>query len=140
MRHFSGGRHSRSRDPTDIATDAAPTRGGSAVQHEESMSLKLRNLSVRSRFHLVMALVTLSLVVLAAWSAIAAHADLATVTTLFDQADATAGQVGALRESMATVRRYQAEMMATAVSNPTGVEAIHAAWKKEIAAVLAGGD
>ena len=42
------------------------------------MSLKLRNLSVRSRFHLVMALVTLSLVVLAAWSAIAAHADLPT--------------------------------------------------------------
>jgi methyl-accepting chemotaxis protein len=104
------------------------------------MSFKLRNLSVRSRFHLVMALVTLSLVVLAAWSAVAARTDLATVTSLFDQADATAGQVGGLRESMATVRRYQAEMMATAVSNPTGVGALHAAWKKEIGAVLAGGD
>jgi methyl-accepting chemotaxis protein len=99
----------------------------------------LRNISVRSRFYLVMSLVTIALVGLAAWSTLAARADNATVTELFDKADATAQRVGALRESMASVRRYQAEMMATAVSNPTGVEPLHAAWKKEIAALDAGG-
>ena len=52
---------------------------------------------------------------------------------MFDQAEATAQQVGSLRESMASVRRYQAEMIATAVSNPTGVGPLHDAWKKEIA-------
>ena len=100
----------------------------------------LRNISVRSRFYLVMTLVSLSLVVLAGWGALAARSDIATVTELFDKADATARQVGEMRESMASVRRYQAEMMATAVSNPTGVEPIHAAWKKEIAALNAGGE
>jgi methyl-accepting chemotaxis protein len=100
----------------------------------------LRNLSVRSRFYLVMALVSLSLVVLAVWGVLAARSNITTVTELFDKADATARQVGEMRESMASVRRYQAEMMATAVSNPTGVEPIHAAWKKEIAALNADGD
>jgi len=99
----------------------------------------MRNISVRSRFYLVMALVSLSLLVLAGWGALAARANIATVTGLFDKAGATAQQVGAMRESMASVRRYQAEMMATAVSNPSGVEPIHAAWKKELAALDAGG-
>jgi methyl-accepting chemotaxis protein len=100
----------------------------------------LRNISVRSRFYLVMTLVSISLVVLAGWSALASHAAISTVTELFDKADTTAQRVGALRESMASVRRYQAEMMATAVSNPTGVEPLHAAWKKEIGALNAGGE
>jgi methyl-accepting chemotaxis protein len=98
----------------------------------------LRNISVRSRFYLVMAVVSLSLVVFAAWGSLAARSNIAVVTALFDRADASAQQVGAMRESLASVRRYQAEMMATAVSNPTGVEPIHAAWKKELAALDEG--
>ena len=100
----------------------------------------LRQISVRSRFYLVMSLVTISLLVQAGWGMLAAHGGIATITEQFDQADATAQQVGALREAMASVRRYQAEMIATAVSNPTGVAPLHQAWKKQVEALNAGGD
>ncbi len=102
--------------------------------------LSMRNISVRSRFYLVMSLVAISLLVQAGWGWVSAQSGISTVTVLFDQAEVTAGQVASLRESMATVRRYQAEMIATAVSNPTGVGPLHDAWKKEIGALGAGGD
>ena len=102
--------------------------------------LSMRNISVRSRFYLVMSLVAISLLVQAGWGWVSAQSGVSTITVLFDQADATAQQVGSLRESMASVRRYQAEMIATAVSNPTGVGPLHDAWKKEIDALNAGGD
>ena len=102
--------------------------------------LSMRNISVRSRFYLVMSLVAISLLVQAGWGWFSAQSGISTVTVLFDQADATAQQVGSLRESMASVRRYQAEMISTAVSNPTGVGPLHDAWKKEIGALNAGGE
>ncbi|MFL6679544.1 MAG: hypothetical protein ACJ8IK_14490, partial [Burkholderiaceae bacterium] len=61
----------------------------------------MRNISVRSRFYLVMSLVAISLMVQAGWGWLSAQSGISTVTVLFDQADATAQQVGALRESMA---------------------------------------
>ncbi len=100
----------------------------------------MRNISVRSRFYLVMSLVAISLLIQAGWGMVSARTSISTVTDMFDQADGTAQQVGALRESMASLRRYQAEMIATAVSNPTGVEAVHQAWKKEIDALNTGGE
>ncbi|MFL6625549.1 MAG: methyl-accepting chemotaxis protein [Vitreoscilla sp.] len=100
----------------------------------------MRNISVRSRFYLVMSLVAISLMVQAGWGWLSAQSGISTVTVLFDQADATAQQVGALRESMASVRRYQAEMIATAVSNPSGVAPVHDAWKSAIGALNTGGD
>ena len=102
--------------------------------------LSMRNISVRSRFYLVMALVAISLLIQAGWGWVSAQSGISTVTVLFDQADATAQQIGALRESMASVRRYQAEMIATAVSNPTDVGHLHDAWKKEIVSLNSGGD
>jgi methyl-accepting chemotaxis protein len=102
--------------------------------------LSMRNISVRSRFHLVMALVAISLLIQAGWGWVSAQSGISTVTVLFDQADATAQQIGTLRESMASVRRYQAEMIATAVSNPTDVGHLHDAWKKEIVSLNTGGD
>jgi methyl-accepting chemotaxis protein len=102
--------------------------------------LSMRNISVRSRFYLVMSLVAISLLVQAGWGMVSAQSGISTVTVMFDQADATAQQVASLRESMATIRRYQAEMIATAVSNPTGVGPLHEAWQKQIAALNTGGD
>ena len=102
--------------------------------------LSMRNISVRSRFYLVMSLVAISLLVQAGWGWISAQSGISTVTVLFDQAEGTARQVGSLRESMASIRRYQAEMIATAVSNPTGVGPLHDAWKKEINTLNSGGD
>jgi methyl-accepting chemotaxis protein len=101
--------------------------------------LSMRNISVRSRFHVVMSLVAISLLVQAGWGMVSARTGITTVTEMFDQADTTAQQVGAMREAMASVRRYQAEMIATAVSNPTGVEPVHQSWKKQIAALNEGG-
>ena len=102
--------------------------------------LSMRNISVRSRFYLVMSLVAISLLVQAGWGMISSQSGISTVTVLFDQAETTASQVGQLRESMASIRRYQAEMIATAVSNPTAVSALHDAWKKEIGNLNSGGD
>jgi len=102
--------------------------------------LSMRNISVRSRFYLVMSLVAISLLVQAGWGWISAQSGSSDVTVLFDQAEATAQQVAGLRESMASVRRYQAEMIATAVSNPTGVGPLHDTWKKEIGTLGGGGD
>ncbi len=102
--------------------------------------LSMRNISVRSRFYLVMSLVAISLLVQAGWGAVAARGGISTVTEMFNQADLTATQVAELRESMASIRRYQAEMIAVAVSNPTGVEPVHQSWKKQVAALNAGGD
>jgi methyl-accepting chemotaxis protein len=102
--------------------------------------LSMRNISVRSRFYLVMSLVAISLLIQAGWGMISSQSGISTVTVMFDQAEATAQQVGTLRESMASLRRYQAEMIATAVSNPTGVGPLHEAWKKEIASLNNGGD
>ncbi len=100
----------------------------------------MRNISVRSRFHVVMTLVSLALIVLAVWSMVAARGSIATVTELFDQADQSAQQVAVLRESTASMRRYQAEMIAASVSNPTEVGHLHDAWKKAVVAIGAGGD
>ena len=98
----------------------------------------LRDLSVRSRFRLVMGLVTLSLLVLAGWSLWSARSGVQTVTTLFDQAETEALRISTLREGMVSVRRYQAEMIATAVSNPSDVDALRQKWKKDIAALQSG--
>jgi methyl-accepting chemotaxis protein len=102
--------------------------------------LPMRNISVRSRFHLVMALVSLSLIGLAVWGLVAARGNIATVTDLFDQAEGGARQVAGLRESLASMRRYQAEMIAVSVSSPTDVGPLHESWKKTIAAIAAGSD
>jgi methyl-accepting chemotaxis protein len=100
----------------------------------------MRNISVRSRFYLVMTLVSLSLSVLAIWSLVATRGSISTVTDLFDQADRAAQQVAVLRESTASMRRYQAEMIAASVSNPTDVGHLHDAWKKSVATIAAGAD
>jgi hypothetical protein len=48
--------------------------------------LSMRNISVRSRFYLVMALVAISLLIQAGWSWVSAQSGISTVTVLFDQA------------------------------------------------------
>jgi len=101
--------------------------------------LSVRRISVRSRFYLVMGLVGLSLVVLAAWSTWSTHSSITTITALFDRQERAAHQVAALRESMASLRRYQAEMIAVSVSNPSDVERVHTLWKQEIARLREGG-
>ncbi|MCR5868168.1 methyl-accepting chemotaxis protein [Aquincola sp. J276] len=99
----------------------------------------LRWVSVRVRFHVVMALVSASLIGLGLWSWLdSRQASDGPIAQIFDEAIAASTEVGKLRESLSAVRRYEAAMVATAVSNPTDVEALHQAWKKEIEALKAG--
>lgn len=93
----------------------------------------LRKLSVRARFHLVIALVTLSLAVLGLWGVVATHAGIRTVTTMFNQATEASAGVGAMREALSNLRRFEAAMIAVSVSNPTDVETYHKQWKAELA-------
>ncbi len=92
----------------------------------------LRSLSVRSRFYWVMGLVSLSMLVLGGWSLLDSRTTNGPVARLFDQALAASSQVGDLRESLSAVRRFEAAMIATAVSNPTDVEPLHTQWKQQI--------
>jgi methyl-accepting chemotaxis protein len=92
----------------------------------------MRNLSVRTRFYGVMGLVTLSLAVLGAWGVASSQGSADRVERLFDRATAASEEVGNLREQLSSLRRYESAMIAVAVSNPTDVARLHAAWKKEL--------
>jgi methyl-accepting chemotaxis protein len=100
----------------------------------------LRNLSVRSRFLFVMAVVTLSLVALGAWGWWSSKTGNDTTSRLFEQANAANAQVATLRESLANLRRYEATMMAVSSSNPTGVGDYLKLWKQELANMKTGGE
>ena len=84
--------------------------------------LSLRNISVRSRFVLVMATVTVSLIGVGLWGLASSKTGNETTSRLFQESTAASTEVGNLRESLSNLRRYEATMMATASANPTGVE------------------
>ncbi|MED5619465.1 methyl-accepting chemotaxis protein [Ideonella sp. BN130291] len=100
----------------------------------------LRSISVRSRFLLVMAVVTLSLVGLGGWGFLSSKTGNDTTSRLFEQANAASAEVGNLREALSNLRRYEATMMAVSTANPTGVEEYVKAWKKELANVKTVGE
>ncbi|URI09319.1 methyl-accepting chemotaxis protein [Aquincola tertiaricarbonis] len=117
----------------DATAAAYPAQGSVIVIQEQSVVIRqVRTLSVRTRFYLVMGLVSLSLVVLGAWSLLDSRTTNGPAARLFDQAMAASDQVGDLRESLSALRRYEAAMIATAVSNSTEVEPLHLQWKKQL--------
>ena len=119
--------------PMDATAAAYPAQGSVIVIQEQSVVIRqVRTLSVRTRFYLVMGLVSLSLVVLGAWSLLDSRTTNGPAARLFDQAMAASDQVGDLRESLSALRRYEAAMIATAVSNSTEVEPLHLQWKKQL--------
>ena len=82
------------------------------------MSL-LRRFTLRSRFHLVIAVVTASLLALGAWGVATNRAGTEKVAAMFDQAQAGAAQVAKLRESLGEVRRLEASLIAVGTSRPS---------------------
>ncbi|WP_348752049.1 methyl-accepting chemotaxis protein [uncultured Aquincola sp.] len=94
---------------------------------------------MRTRFYLVMGIVSLSLLVLGVWSLLDSRTANGPVARLFDQAMAASGQVGDLRESLSALRRFEAAMIATAVSNPTEVDPLHQQWKKQLERLKSAG-
>ncbi len=93
---------------------------------------QLRQISIRTRFLLVMSLVTAALVVVGVWGWASTASSIATVSKLFDQATAASAAAGSLRESLSALRRFEAAMIAQAVSNPSEVEAYHVQWKSRL--------
>ena len=93
----------------------------------------IRLVSVRARFTAVTALVTLSLAVLGGWGHLATRQGIQSVSSLFDQAGQSSTSVGNLRESLASLLRYESAMIAESVSNPTGVERYRRAWNDALA-------
>ncbi|CAN5665083.1 methyl-accepting chemotaxis protein [soil metagenome] len=94
--------------------------------------LYLRKISVRSRFVLVMATVTVSLLGVGLWGLASSETGNETTSRLFQESTAASTEVGNLRESLSNLRRYEATMMATASANPTGVEDVVKLWKQEL--------
>ncbi len=94
--------------------------------------LSLRNISVRSRFALVMATITVSLVGVGLWGFASSKIGNETTSRLFLESTAANTEVGSLRESLSNLRRYEATMMATASANPTAVEDVVKLWKQEL--------
>jgi methyl-accepting chemotaxis protein len=95
--------------------------------------LSLRNISVRSRFVLVMAVVTVSLIGLGLWGFASSKKSNDTTSRLFQEATAASTEVGSLREALSNLRRYEATMMAMASANPSGVDDVVKLWKQELA-------
>jgi len=100
----------------------------------------LRNITIRTRFHLAIGLVTLALVALGAWGVIANQVGTAKVAMLFDQAQAASAKVARLRESLSHLRQLEANMIAIGASNTIEVERLAGLWKAELKSAGAAGD
>jgi methyl-accepting chemotaxis protein len=94
----------------------------------------LNQLTIRARFHLMIGMVTVSLVVTAAVSTLSDRANRADAAIAFGQSNAVLLNAGELRESMAQMRRLEASMMAIGASNAVEVERLGKEWEQAVAA------
>ena len=100
----------------------------------------MRKTSVRARFYVVMAFVSGSLLIQAAWSIASTQRDISMLTGVFDEADTTRQQLAFMSEAMASVRRFQAEIVVNAISNPPEAEASRLMWIEKISALNQAGE
>jgi methyl-accepting chemotaxis protein len=99
----------------------------------------LQTLTIRARFRLVIAVVTVSLLALGAWGVVANHVGIQKVEGLFDRANAATGEVGQLRRGLTELRRLESQMVAVGSSNSVEVQRLRGLWTAEIQAVKALG-
>jgi methyl-accepting chemotaxis protein len=106
----------------------------------------LRRLTLRTRFLLIMAIVTLAFASLGAWGVIANQVGTSRVSALFDAAQGSAEGIAKLRESLFKMRQLQASIIAVGSNNTNEVERLTGLWKAETqhaaqhAGALAQGD
>ncbi len=91
----------------------------------------LRRFTLRTRFLLIMAIVTLALGALGAWGVIANQVGTTRVSALFDAAQSAAEGVSKLRESLFKLRQLQANIIAVGSNNTNEVERLIGLWKAE---------
>jgi methyl-accepting chemotaxis protein len=94
----------------------------------------LNRLTIRARFHLMIGMVTTSLVVTAAVSTVADRANRADATRVFEQSNAALLDAGELRETMAQMRRLEASMMAIGASNALEIDRLAKEWLQAVTA------
>ncbi len=95
----------------------------------------LFRLTIRARIQLAIAVVTGSLLALAAWGIWANERNVARTTALFDRANQTTAEVGTLRSSIGEIRRLEASMIAIGASNAVEVQRLHGVWSAEAVAL-----
>nr|WP_315231162.1 methyl-accepting chemotaxis protein [uncultured Albidiferax sp.] len=94
--------------------------------------LSLHNFSIRLRFYLVLACVSLSLLVLGGWGWVSGVQANQSTADLFTRANAAAADVAVLRESLGLVRRWESSAIAIGTSNADQVHALIGRWKAEV--------
>jgi methyl-accepting chemotaxis protein len=97
----------------------------------------LQNFSIRSRFYVVMASVSLSLLVLGAWGWYSGDRANKSSAAIFDDANAAAIAVANLREAMSLVRRWELESMAVGANDTNDIQRLIDIWKTELKNVQA---
>ena len=93
----------------------------------------LNRLTIRARFYLMIAVVTVSMVVSTAVSTLADRIDRADTAVLFEQTHSALKDSGDLRETVVQFRRLEANMMAIGSSNTVEVERFAKEWQAAIA-------
>jgi methyl-accepting chemotaxis protein len=102
------------------------------ILRRSTMNL-LNRLTIRARFYLMIAVVTVSMVVSAAVSTLADRIDRADTAVLFEQTSSALKDSGDLRETVVQFRRLEANMMAIGSSNSVEVERFAKEWQAAIA-------
>ncbi|MBV8124036.1 MAG: HAMP domain-containing protein [Burkholderiaceae bacterium] len=103
----------------------------------------LRSISIKHRFYWVMAIVASTLLALSISSYFTANHGARRIVDIVDQNTQTTRQIDAMREALVQLKLHQAQMVATAVSNPTDVETPYQQWQlavkklKSVSAALA---
>jgi methyl-accepting chemotaxis protein len=100
----------------------------------------LQQFSIRLRFYIVMASVSLSLLVLGAWGWYSSMSANKIAATVFDSANAAAIDVANLREAMSSVRRWESEALAVGTQDSTDVQRLIDLWQNELITVKAASE
>ncbi|WP_395704193.1 methyl-accepting chemotaxis protein [Aquabacterium sp.] len=94
----------------------------------------LNRLTIRARFNVMIGIVTTSLVVTAAVSALADSAGRQDATRVFEESNAALTDAGELRDSMSQMRRLEASMMAIGASNAIEIDRLAKEWQQAVSA------
>ncbi len=92
-------------------------------------------ISIRFRFYIVLIAVSFSLIVLGVWGWLTSDQVGKATSNLFVQVNESSANIGALRESLSRLRRWESAAVAVGDSNNDQVTKLISEWHKELALV-----
>jgi methyl-accepting chemotaxis protein len=92
----------------------------------------MRGISIRTRLLLCLAVATLALLVVAGWGLYSNALEQAQQRALLTRSEADRSAVDGLREAVAAMRLFEAQMIALGTSNSVETERLHGLWKIEV--------